>query len=90
MKVWGLFQVSLTEQFGQYLSCPIGDPMNKIALVKPQIATRVPDTLLLKEGTEALGRAEPAAPDKAPAPVTVTQKPARSRPPQPGARAAGA
>lgn len=52
--------------------------MNKIVLVKPQIATRVPDTLLLKEGTEAPYRPAPDLPEKAP--LIRTQEPAGSPP----------
>jgi membrane fusion protein (multidrug efflux system) len=76
------FKSSLTEQFGQ---SPLffGGFMNKIALVKPQIASRVPDSLLLKEGTEAPERTPPTSPDKAPAPFPRTHKPAGSHPPQP-------
>jgi membrane fusion protein (multidrug efflux system) len=57
--------------------------VNKIALVKPEDATPVPELLLLKEKTEAPERPLPA--EKPPAPTIVSQKPAGS-PPKPPAR----
>jgi membrane fusion protein (multidrug efflux system) len=57
--------------------------MNKIALVKPENAVPTSEPVLLKETTEAPQRPSPAPPEKAPAPVVVTQKPAGSPPPPP-------